>query len=76
MCGRETDASLEEILNDIDEFIQSEMGHAPLNITESFTFPEIHNLSSMLETEGTPSDLLWDNILGEYTSCVSYPLIL
>lgn len=70
------DASLEERLNDMDEFIQSEMGHAPFNITEPFISPEIHNLRSMLETEGTSSDLLWDNILGEYTSCVSYPLTL
>jgi len=72
MSGHEIDAFLEERLNDIDEFIQSELGHAPLNVTEPLTAPEIHNLSSMLETEGASSGLLSNAILGEYTSCLSY----
>jgi len=72
MSFRDINAFLEERLNDIDELIQSELGHANLNITESFTAPEIYNLSSMLETEGTSSGLLSHTILGGYTSCLSY----
>lgn len=72
MSGREIDSFFEERLDDIDEFIQSELGFAPLNITEPFTASEIHNLSSMLETKETSIGLLSNNIPGEYTSCVSY----
>lgn len=73
MSGREIDAFLEERLNDIDELIQSELGFAPLNVTEPFNAPEIRNLSFLLETEGTSVGLLSNNTLGEYTS-VSYLL--
>ena len=69
------DAFLEERLNDIDEFIQSELGQAPTSITEPFTAPEIQNLSSMLETEGTWSGLRSNALLGECTSCLSHVLI-
>ena len=72
MSGREIDTFFEERLDDIDEFIQSELGFAPLNNTEPFTSSEVHNLSSMLETKETSIGLLSNNILGEYTSCVSY----
>ena len=70
MNGRGIDAFLEERLNDIDELIQSELGFAPLNITEPFAAPEIHNVSFLLETEGDSVGFLSNNILGEYT-CVS-----
>ena len=76
MDGREIDAFLEERLNDIDELIQSELGFAPINITQPFITPEIHNLSCLLETEGTSIGLLSHNILGEYTSCVWYLLLI
>jgi len=76
MSGCEIDAFLEERLNDIDELIQSELGFAPLNITVPLTAPEIHNLSFLLETEGTSIGLLTDNILGEYTSCVCCLLLI
>ena len=66
MSGHEIDAFLEDRLNDIDELIRSELGFAPLDITEPLTAPEIHNLSFQLETEGTSIGLLTDNILGEY----------
>ena len=75
MSGREINAFLEERLNDIDELIQSELGFAPLNITEPSGAPEIRNLSFLLETEGTSFGLLSNNILGEY-SCVSYFLLI
>lgn len=76
MSGREINAFLEERLNDIDELIQSELGFATLNITESCTTPEIHNLSFLLETEGTSVGLLSNNsIPGEYT-CVPYLLLI
>ena len=76
MSGREIDAFLEERLNDIDEFIQSELGQAPVSFTEPFAAPEIHNLSSLLETEGTSSGLRSNTLLGECTSCLSHVLIL
>ena len=74
----EFEAFLEERLNDIDEFIQSELGDAPLNIIEPFTAPEIKNLSSMLETEGTSSGLLSNTMLGEsvLATCLSHRLTL
>ena len=45
---------LEESLNDIDEFIQSELGFAPvaLGVTEPFTVDEVHSFSSLLEAPG------------------------
>ena len=45
---------LEERLNDIDEFIQSELGFASLalGVTEPFTADEVHSLSSLLEAPG------------------------
>ena len=77
MSSREIDAFLEERLDDINELIQSELGFPSLNITEPFTAPEIHNLSFLLETEGTSIGLLSDNILpGEYTTCVLYLLLI
>ena len=74
MSGREIDAVLEERLNDIDEFIQSELGHSTVRITEPFDAPEIHNLSSMLEKEGTLSGLRSNTLLaiGECTPCLSH----
>lgn len=72
MSGREIDAFLEERLNDIDELIQSELGFAPLNVTEPFNAPEICNLSFLLEREGTSVGLLSNNILGnEAASSIS-----
>ena len=73
MSGRQIDAFLEERLNDIDELIQCELGHANLNITEPLAALEIHNLSSMLETKRTSSGLLSRTVtaVGEYTSCLS-----
>lgn len=76
MSGREIDTFLEERLNDIDEFIQSELGHATVSITVPFTAPEIHNASAMLEKEGTPSGLRSNILLGECSSCLSHVLIL
>lgn len=44
------DTVLEETLSDIDEFIQSELGFAPLIVTEPLTAAELHELSSLLQT--------------------------
>ncbi|KAL9987265.1 hypothetical protein ACROYT_G001543 [Oculina patagonica] len=44
------DNVLEETLSDIDEFIQSELGFAPLIVTEPLTAAELHDLSSLLQT--------------------------
>ena len=54
MSGRKIETFLEERLSDIDEFIQSELGFAPLAAlgTEPFTADEVHSLSSMLEAPG------------------------
>ena len=55
---------LEERLNDIDEFIQSELGFAPLalGVTEPFTADEVHSLSSVIEA---PGGSLFSNVEGE-----------
>ena len=53
MSGRKIETFLEERLSDIDEFIQSELGFAPLALgTEPFTADEVHSLSSVLEAPG------------------------
>lgn len=65
MSDREFNTFLEEKLSDIDTFIQSELGFPPLSITAPLTTAEIHSLSSMLETRGTPNESLLSNVLGE-----------
>ena len=54
MSGRKIETFLEERLNDINEFIQSELGFAPLalGVTEPFTVDEVHSLSSLFEAPG------------------------
>lgn len=60
------DTVLEETLSDIDEFIQSELGFAPLIVTEPLTAAEVHDLSSLLQTRESSNGLLLRNTPGEY----------
>ena len=55
---------LEERLNDIDEFIQSELEFAPsaLGVTEPFTADEVPSLSKLLEA---PGESLFSHVEGE-----------
>ena len=53
---------LDERLHDIDEFIQSELGFAPLNDTEPFIGEEVHSLSSTL---GAPDAVLLEPLPGK-----------
>lgn len=43
------EAFLDERLHDIDEFIQSELGFAPLSVTEPFNGEEVHSDALLLE---------------------------
>ena len=64
MSGRKIETFLEERLNDIDEFIQSELGFAPstMGVTEPFTADEVHSLSPLLEA---PGESLFSHVEGE-----------
>lgn len=57
---------LEETLSDIDEFIQSELGFAPLIVTEPLTAAELHDLSSLLQTRESSNELLLRSTPGEH----------
>jgi len=59
------DTVLEETLSDIDEFIQSELGFAPLIDTEPLTVAELHDLSSLLQNRESSEESLLGNTLGE-----------
>lgn len=56
---------MDERLHDIDEFIQSELGFAPLSVTEPFNGEEVHSLSSTL---GAPDALLLEHLQDEPAS--------
>ena len=60
------DNYLEETLSDIDEFIQAELGFAPLSSTEPFTAVELHDLSSLLQTQETLNGPVVGHTLGEH----------
>lgn len=60
------DNVLEETLSDIDEFIQSELGFAPLIVTEPLTAAELHDLSSLLQTRESSNGPLLRCTPGEY----------
>ena len=56
---RKIDATLEDRLSDIDEFIQSELGFPPVShISESVTVEELYSISSLFREAG-------DELLGE-----------
>ena len=59
------DTVLEETLSDIDEFIQSELGFAPLIATEPLTAAELHDLSSLLQNRESSDESLLGNTPGE-----------
>ena len=59
------DTVLEETLSDIDEFIQSELGFAPLIDTEPLTVAELQDLSSLLQNRESSEESLLGNTLGE-----------
>jgi len=59
------DTVLEETLSDIDEFIQSELGFAPLIATEPLTAAELHDLSSLLQNRQSSEESVLGNTLGE-----------
>lgn len=62
------DTVLEETLNDIDEFIQAELGFAPLSATEhGRTSTELQNLSSsVLQTRETSNGSVVGHTPGEH----------
>lgn len=60
------DTVLEETLSDIDEFIQSELGFAPLIVTEPLTAAEVHDLSSLLQPRESSNESFLDNTPGEH----------
>ena len=62
MSDLNMEAFLDERLHDIDEFIQSELGFAPLSVTEPFNGEEVHSLSSTL---GAPDALLLEHLQGK-----------
>ena len=59
------DTVLEETLSDIDEFIQSELGFAPLVATEPLTTAELHDLSSLLQNRQSSDESVLGNTPGE-----------
>ena len=59
------DTVLEETLSDIDEFIQSELGFAPLIPTEPLTAAELHDLSSLLQNRQSSDESVLGNTPGE-----------
>lgn len=59
------DTVLEETLSDIDEFIQSELGFAPLIATEPLTAAELHDLSSLLQNRHSSEESVLGNTPGE-----------
>ena len=61
-----TDTYLEETLKDIDEFIQAELGFAPLSSIEPSTAVELHDLSSFLQTRETFNGSVVGHTLGEH----------
>lgn len=69
------DTVLEETLSDIDEFIQSELGFAPLVATEPLTTAELHDLSSLLQNRQSSDESVLGNTPGngEAASIVSSP---
>ena len=60
------DNYLEETLSDIDDFIQAELGFAPLSSTEPFSAAELHDLSSLLRTRETFNGSFVDHTRGEH----------
>lgn len=76
MSGCEIDIFFEERFNDIDEFIQFELGYVIVIIMVLFIVLEIYNVSVMLEKEGMLSGLCLNILLGECIFCLFYVLIL
>ena len=59
------DTVLDETLSDIDEFIQSELGFAPLIAAEPLTAAELHDLSSLLQNRQSSDRSFLGNTQGE-----------
>lgn len=72
MSGCEIDIFFEERFNDIDEFIQFELGYVIVIIMVLFIVLEIYNVSVMLEKEGMLSGLCLNILLGECIFCLYF----